>query len=84
GIPPGDRDRLFERGYRGIQAQGNIPGTGLGLAIVQDLLKPMQGEIMVYSPCLPEWLPQGVTPKTEAGTTFMIGLPVTSGRAPVS
>ncbi|MBS0016231.1 MAG: HAMP domain-containing histidine kinase [Arthrospira sp. SH-MAG29] len=84
GIPPGDRDRLFERGYRGIQAQGNIPGTGLGLAIVQDLLKPMQGEIQVYSPCLPQWLPQGVTPKTEAGTTFIIGLPVTFSRSRVS
>lgn len=76
GIPPSDRDRLFERGYRGIQAQGTIPGTGLGLAIVRDLLKAMQGEIQAYSPHHPQWLPQGVNSPTQPGTTFIIGLPL--------
>ncbi|NEQ26957.1 MAG: sensor histidine kinase, partial [Microcoleus sp. SIO2G3] len=33
GIPAADRSHLFERHYRGVQAEGEIPGTGLGLAI---------------------------------------------------
>ena len=43
GIPEGDRDRIFERHYRGIQEEGEIEGTGLGLAIVKGLVEQMQG-----------------------------------------
>ena len=50
GIPEEDKEHLFERHYRGIQAQGDIPGTGLGLAIAKQLLKQMQGNIEVISP----------------------------------
>ncbi|MGL5079935.1 MAG: sensor histidine kinase, partial [Microcoleaceae cyanobacterium] len=45
GIPAEDLDHLFQRGYRGAQAKGNIPGTGLGLAITQDLIQQMDGDI---------------------------------------
>ena len=50
GIPPKDLAHLFERGYRGVQAQTEIPGTGLGLAIAQDLIQKMRGSIQVFSP----------------------------------
>jgi signal transduction histidine kinase len=50
GIPQIDRERLFQRHYRGIKATGNIPGTGLGLAIAKELIEQMQGKIEVISP----------------------------------
>lgn len=50
GIPPEDLSHLFERHYRGVQAETDIPGTGLGLAIAQELVHQMQGEIQVFSP----------------------------------
>ena len=50
GIPKSDRERIFERHYRGVQAQGSIPGTGLGLAIARELAYKMQGEIELISP----------------------------------
>jgi signal transduction histidine kinase len=50
GIPPQDIAHLFERGYRGVQAETEIPGTGLGLAIAKELVEQMQGEIQVISP----------------------------------
>ncbi|VEP14338.1 Signal transduction histidine kinase [Hyella patelloides LEGE 07179] len=50
GIPETDLEHLFERSYRGVQAEGNIPGTGLGLAIAKQLIEQMQGNIEVISP----------------------------------
>ena len=34
GVPPGERDRIFERFYRGTEARRRV-GTGLGLALVK-------------------------------------------------
>jgi len=50
GIPPEDRQHLFTRHYRGVQAKTEIPGTGLGLAIAQELMHQMQGEIQLFNP----------------------------------
>jgi len=50
GIPKKDQDHVFERHYRGIQAEGDISGTGLGLAIVKELVEKMQGKIEITSP----------------------------------
>ena len=50
GIPQQDREHIFERHYRGIQAAGDIPGTGLGLAIAKKLVTQMQGDIELISP----------------------------------
>ncbi len=50
GIPPQDLPHLFERHYRGVQAEGSIPGSGLGLAIAKMLIEQMQGTIQVMSP----------------------------------
>ncbi|MGQ9865331.1 MAG: sensor histidine kinase [Pseudanabaenaceae cyanobacterium] len=49
GIPAEDLPRLFERRFRGRQAQSNIAGTGLGLAIAHDLVQQMGGTLTVES-----------------------------------
>ncbi|MEB3182040.1 MAG: GAF domain-containing sensor histidine kinase [Nostocaceae cyanobacterium] len=74
GIPPQDLEHLFERHYRGVQANTGIPGTGLGLAIALQLVKQMQGEIEVKSPAL--WSDNNLT--TAPGTTFIVWLPEVS------
>jgi signal transduction histidine kinase len=78
GIPLDDQERLFERNYRGVQAQTDIPGTGLGLAIAQDLVHQLGGEIEIVSPareCL--WLQQTIAqfPPDQPGTVCIVWLP---------
>ena len=68
GIPAGDRERIFERHYRGVQAQSDIPGTGLGLAIARELAQKMQGEIELISP--------NDFSADSPGTTFVIWLTI--------
>lgn len=68
GIPQTEQPRIFERHYRGIQAQSDIPGTGLGLAIAQDLVQKMNGEIELISP-------NGLSLHSP-GTTLIVWLPV--------
>lgn len=69
GIPEGDRDRIFERHYRGIQEEGEIEGTGLGLAIVKGLVEQMHGFIEVSDNVRGDR-------DTLPGTTFTIWLPL--------
>ncbi|MEO8722990.1 MAG: HAMP domain-containing sensor histidine kinase [Sphingobium sp.] len=42
GIPPGDRERIFDRGVR---LDSGKPGTGLGLAIVRDVAEIYGGTV---------------------------------------
>ena len=70
GIPVADQERIFERRYRGIQTQGDIPGTGLGLAIARELVSKMQGRIELISP--------NNLSANSPGTTFIVWLPVSS------
>ncbi|TVQ46870.1 MAG: GAF domain-containing sensor histidine kinase [Gloeocapsa sp. DLM2.Bin57] len=72
GIPPEVQERIFERHYRGIQAEGDIPGTGLGLAIAKNLITEMGGNIELISPNQDYF---DVKPRGE-GTTFIIWLPL--------
>lgn len=69
GISPQDLERIFDRHYRGRQADSDIPGTGLGLAIAKALIEQMQGTIEVFSPAL--WHP---TSESSGGTTFIVWL----------
>ena len=42
GIPPGERERIFDRGVR---LDTGKPGTGLGLAIVRDVAEIYEGTV---------------------------------------
>jgi signal transduction histidine kinase len=70
GIPATDLPQLFQRSYRGVQAQGQIPGTGLGLSIAKELVEQMGGSISVASPS-----------SRGSGSEFTVILPIASGRA---
>lgn len=71
GIPQIDLEHIGERGYRGAQADTEIPGTGLGLTIAKQLIEQMQGEIQIFSPALNSAIALSDGP----GTTFLIWLP---------
>jgi signal transduction histidine kinase len=68
GISAADLPNLFQRSYRGAQAQGQIPGTGLGLSIAKELVEQMGGTIEVLSP-----LDQS---QKMPGTKFTVRLPL--------
>jgi two-component system sensor histidine kinase MtrB len=46
GVPPSERDRVFERFYRGTEARRRV-GTGLGLALVSEHATAMDGRAWV-------------------------------------
>ncbi len=62
GIPPGDRQHLFEPFHRGRNV-GKIPGTGLGLCIVKKFVDLHKGTIALKS-------------EVGVGTTFIVTLPL--------
>jgi signal transduction histidine kinase len=78
GIPPQDLPHLFERHFRGVQAQGEIPGSGLGLAIARGLVEQMHGKIQVISPASAEKQQPGfaTSPDHGRGTAFLVQFPV--------
>ncbi|MGB3203904.1 MAG: HAMP domain-containing sensor histidine kinase [Crinalium sp.] len=85
GIPPADLEHIFERHYRGVQAQTGIPGTGLGLAIAKELVERMDGDIEVISPAEPSWTVGGVLlPPNQSvsavGTTVVVWLALSNSR----
>jgi two-component system sensor histidine kinase KdpD len=47
-MPPHERDRIFERFYRG-SAAAQAPGTGMGLAIVRQIARAHGGDVGVTS-----------------------------------
>ena len=47
GVPPAERDRIFERFYRGEATRDTVSGTGLGLAIARRLVELHGGRIWV-------------------------------------
>jgi len=64
GIPPEDKDLIFNRFYRGQAGRtSGAPGTGLGLAIAQEIIALHRGKIEVDSP------------GPNLGTTFTMWLP---------
>lgn len=64
GVPPAERDRIFDRFYRAGEAQARaIEGTGLGLSIVKEAVEGLGGRA---------WAEFGQDP----GSTFRISLPL--------
>ncbi len=57
-----DRERVFERFYRGSEARERIPGTGVGLSIVKKAAEAHHGHVWVIS-------------GEEEGTTFFLSMP---------
>jgi two-component system, OmpR family, sensor kinase len=47
GIDQHERDRVFERFYRGEASRGGAPGTGLGLSVVEALANRWEGEVRI-------------------------------------
>jgi len=60
GIAPADRERIFERFYRGRDSR--VEGIGLGLAIVRSIVQAHGGQVMVEG-------------EPGAGSRFVIELP---------
>lgn len=49
GIPAEERERLFERFYRGSTGRRSVRGSGLGLAIVRAIVEAHGGEVSLES-----------------------------------
>jgi two-component system sensor histidine kinase KdpD len=62
GIPPDELEAVFERFYRGKQAQESVAGTGMGLSIARDIVRAHHGKLRVQN-----------TP--EGGAQFSLTLP---------
>jgi PAS domain S-box-containing protein len=62
GIPPEDRERVFETFYRASNA-GTIQGAGLGLAIAKKCVDLLEGQVLLQT-------------EVGVGTTFTVMLPL--------
>ena len=69
GIPPSEKERIFEPFFRGEEAQARqIRGSGLGLSLVQRIVEAHGGRVTLES-------------EPGRGSTFTIALPVSSAAA---
>jgi two-component system, OmpR family, phosphate regulon sensor histidine kinase PhoR len=71
GIPPEDRERIFERFVRGDlhRGQGTIRGSGIGLALVKHIAENHSGSVACID-----------VPDGGVGTCFLLRLPLRAGR----
>ena len=65
GIPPEDLTRIFDKYYRGVQAENELPGSGLGLAVVKSIVEAHDGKITAEN-------------NPEKGVKFIVTLPPAS------
>ncbi len=63
GIEPEERERIFEKFYRGRSQRYRAPGTGMGLAICRAVMEAHRGTITVES-------------RVGQGSTFALTLPI--------
>jgi signal transduction histidine kinase len=66
GVPPTERDQVFDRFFRGAAAgrRGGGSGTGLGLALVAEHVRLLRGRV---------WVEDAIP---EPGARFVVELPV--------
>ena len=70
GIPPADRERIFERFERlPRERRSAIAGAGIGLAVVRELVVRMRGRCFIAS-----------TDSSDTGARFVIELPAEEAR----
>ncbi|MEA2329975.1 MAG: hypothetical protein QOH58_113 [Thermoleophilaceae bacterium] len=69
GIEPGERDRVFERFFRGEASRGGAAGTGLGLSVVEALAERWGGTVRL-------------TDRPEGGTCAEVVLPAQPASGP--
>jgi two-component system sensor histidine kinase KdpD len=62
-----DRERIFDRFYRGANLKDSVPGTGIGLSVVKKAAEAHSGHVWVIS-------------DREKGTTFFLSLPIIERR----
>lgn len=63
GVPPEERERIFERFHRAGNADAGISGLGIGLFVAREIVTAHGGEIRVES-------------ELGAGSTFTVALPL--------
>ena len=68
GIPEDERDKVFERFYRGRNAAERDGGVGLGLTICRAIVRAHGGRI-------------GVLPRAGGGTSVEFSVPLSSASA---
>jgi signal transduction histidine kinase len=66
GVAPDERERAFERFFRGEASRGGAPGTGLGLSVVEALARRWDGSVRLE-------------PRPEGGTRAEVTLPLRAG-----
>ena len=68
-IPLRDRDRIFERFFRGSETEQNTPGTGLGLYVARKIVRAHEGTLDLQQ-----------DQAKSLTTTFRICLPISRNR----
>jgi signal transduction histidine kinase len=70
GIRPEDRERVFDRFYRGDRSRGRkVDGVGLGLSLAREIVRAHGGELALEPGAVPGAAEKGVT-------TFAMALPL--------
>jgi two-component system sensor kinase ParS len=46
-VPHADRDRVFNRFYRGSSQKYGVPGSGVGLAVVRQIARAHDGDALL-------------------------------------